>query len=68
MEQTERAPHEALTAVWQLNENGFEQGAPVGLFHRCLQPVPGRKALRILSDGYTVPDDPRSGVDQHHNG
>jgi len=68
MAQTKRAPHKALTSVWQLDEIDFGQGAPFGLFRRCLQPVPGRKALRFLSDGYTVPDDPRSGADQHHNG
>jgi len=68
MAQTERALHKAITAVWQLDEHGLGQGAPIGLFHRYLQPVPGRKVLRFLSNDHAVLDDPRSGADQQHNG
>lgn len=68
MEQTERTLRKALTDVWQFDKIGLQEGAHVGIFHRYLQPIPGRKALRFLSDDHTVLDDPRSGADQHHNG
>lgn len=57
MEQTERALRKARAAVWKLNENGLENGAPVGLFRSYLQPVPGREALRFLSNDHPIPDD-----------
>jgi len=68
MAQTQRAPHQALTTVWQLDENGLDHGAPVRFFLGHLQPVPRGKDLRFLSDDHAIPDDPRSGADQQHNG